>query len=132
MGEQGVQERAEKAPLWGPSVEDHRGGDVVSYPHRLGESRQKVQDPVAQGRVETQGHELNDKSGGYYGVKCGAVSITASSFAVTFSTNNCCFSPLPQQVRQKVRGNKIFPYFSAFQIRKWIRNNVYQSVDRDV
>jgi hypothetical protein len=36
MGEQGVQERAENAPLWGPSVEDQRGGDVVSYLHHLG------------------------------------------------------------------------------------------------
>ena len=36
MGEQGVQERAENAPLWGPSVEDQQGGDVVSYPHHLG------------------------------------------------------------------------------------------------
>ena len=46
--------------MWGPSVEDQWGGDVVSYPHQLGESRQKVQDPVAQGRVEIQGLELND------------------------------------------------------------------------
>jgi hypothetical protein len=28
VGEQGVQERAQNAPLWGPSVEDQRGGDV--------------------------------------------------------------------------------------------------------
>jgi hypothetical protein len=40
---------AENTPLWGPSVEDQRGGDVVSYPHHLGAARQKVQDPVAQG-----------------------------------------------------------------------------------
>jgi hypothetical protein len=59
MGEQGVQERAENAPLWGPSVEDQRGRDVVSYPLYLGAARQKVQDPVAQGGVETQGLELN-------------------------------------------------------------------------
>ena len=58
------------APLWGPSVEDQRGGDVVTYPLLLGAARQKVQDPVAQGRVETQGLELNDEFGGYYGVKC--------------------------------------------------------------
>ena len=70
MGEQGVQERAENAPLRGPSVEDQPGGDVVSYPHHLGVARQKVQDPVAQGGVETQGLELNDEFGGYYGVKC--------------------------------------------------------------
>ena len=90
MDEQGVQERAENAPLWGPSVEDQRGGDVVSYPHHLGVSRQKVrtrfvlsvcvyvqnlinrvkkkkkvQDPVTQGGVKTQGLELNDEFGGY-------------------------------------------------------------------
>jgi hypothetical protein len=41
-------------------------GDVVSYPHHLGTARQDVQDPVAQGGVETQ---LNDEFGGYYGVK---------------------------------------------------------------
>ena len=33
-------------------------------------SSQKVQDPVAQGGVETQGLELNDEFGRYYGVKC--------------------------------------------------------------
>ena len=68
MGEQGVQERAENAPLWGPSVGDQRGG--VSYPHYLGAAHQKVQDTVAQGRVETQGLKLNDKFGGYHDVKC--------------------------------------------------------------
>ena len=31
MGEQGVQEGAEHAPLWGPCVEDQRSGAVVSY-----------------------------------------------------------------------------------------------------
>jgi hypothetical protein len=40
MGEQGVQERAEKEPLWGPSVEDQQGGDVVSYLHHLGVAHQ--------------------------------------------------------------------------------------------
>ena len=69
-GEQGVQERAENAPLWGPSVEDQRGGDVISYPHHLGAARQEVQDPVAQGGGETQGLQLNDELGGYYGVEC--------------------------------------------------------------
>ena len=53
IGEQGVQERAENAPLWGPSVEDQRGGDVVSYPHHLVVARQEVQDPVAQGGVSS-------------------------------------------------------------------------------
>ena len=31
---------------------------------------QKVQDPIAQGRVETQGLKLNDKLVGNYGVEC--------------------------------------------------------------
>ena len=68
VGEQGVQERAHNAPLWGPSVEDQRGGDGVTYPHHLGPARQEVQYPVAQGGVETQGLELDDELGGYYGV----------------------------------------------------------------
>ena len=50
MGEKGVQEGAENAPLWVLSVVDQQGGDVVSYPHHLGASRQKVQE-VAQGGV---------------------------------------------------------------------------------
>ena len=33
--------RAENAPLWGPSVEDQRGGDVVTYPHHLGQPVRK-------------------------------------------------------------------------------------------
>ena len=70
MGEQGEQERAEKAPLWGPSVKDQRGGDVISYLHHLGAACQKVQEPVAQGGVETQGLKLNDEFGGYFGVEC--------------------------------------------------------------
>jgi hypothetical protein len=36
----------------------------------LGAARQEVQDPVAQGGVQTQGLELNDELGGYYGVEC--------------------------------------------------------------
>nr|AAM55226.1 CA protein [Schistosoma japonicum] len=70
VGEQGVQERAQNAPLWGPSVEDQWGGDVVTYPHHLGAAHQEVQYSVAQGGVETQGLELDDEFGGYYGVKC--------------------------------------------------------------
>ena len=64
VGEQEVQEGAENAPLWGPSVEDQWGGDVVSYLHHLGAALQKVQDPVAQGRVKPQGLKLN-QYGGY-------------------------------------------------------------------
>ena len=33
------------------------------YLHHLGAARQKVQDPVAQGGVETQGLQLNDELG---------------------------------------------------------------------
>ena len=46
------------------------GGGVVAYLHHLGAARQEVQDPVAQGGVKTQGLELNDEVGGYWGVKC--------------------------------------------------------------
>ena len=69
MGKQGVQEGAERAPLWGTCVEDQRSGGVVSYLHHLGIDRQQVQDPVAQGGVQTQGPELNDELGAYYGVE---------------------------------------------------------------
>ena len=70
VGKQGVQEGAENAPLWGPSVEDQRSGDVSSYIHHLGPARQKVQDPVSQGGVEPRGLKLIDEFGGYYGVEC--------------------------------------------------------------
>jgi hypothetical protein len=64
MDEQGVQEGAEHALLWGPHVEDqcNRG---VAYLHHLGLALQEIQDPVAQGRVQTQGTELNDDVGGH-------------------------------------------------------------------
>ena len=39
VGEQGVQERAEHTPLWDPSGERQRSGDVVSYLHHLGAAR---------------------------------------------------------------------------------------------
>ena len=65
MGEQGVQEGAEHAPLWGPCVEDQQSGGVVSYLHLLGVARQEVQEPVAQGGVQTQVPELNDELGVY-------------------------------------------------------------------
>ena len=63
MSELGEQVGAEHASLWGPSVEGQRSGDV-SYLHHLGEARQKVQDPIAQGGVETQGLQLDDELGG--------------------------------------------------------------------
>ena len=34
-----------------------------------GAAHQEVQDPVAHGGVQTQGPELNDELGGYYGVE---------------------------------------------------------------
>ena len=58
MVEQGIQEGTKHAPLWGPSVEDQRGGDVVTYPHHLGSACQEVQDPVAQGGGKTHGPSL--------------------------------------------------------------------------
>jgi hypothetical protein len=57
MGEQGVQEgtgETEHAPLWGPIVEDHRSGGVVSYFRHLGAACQ-VQDSITHGGFETQG-----------------------------------------------------------------------------
>ena len=39
---------------------------VVSCLHYLGMDRQEVQDPVAQGGIQTQGPNLNDELGGYY------------------------------------------------------------------
>ena len=68
MGEQRVQEGAEHAPVWGPSVEDQQSGGVVSYLHPLGAAHQDVQDPVAEGGVQNQDPEINDELGGYYGV----------------------------------------------------------------
>ena len=69
MGEQGVQEVAEDAPLWGPCVEDQHSGGFVTYLYHLGATGQEVHDPVAQGGAQTQGPELNDELGGYYGVE---------------------------------------------------------------
>ena len=69
MGEQGVQEGAEHSLLQGPSVEDQRRGGVVSYLHHLCATHQEVQDPVAQGGVQTQVLNLDDELGGYYGVE---------------------------------------------------------------
>jgi hypothetical protein len=40
--EQGVQEAAEHAPLWGPLVEDQCGVGVVPYLHHLGSARHEV------------------------------------------------------------------------------------------
>jgi hypothetical protein len=81
MGKLGVQKGAEHAPLRGPCVEEQRSGSVIAYLHHLGrpvwkfrtqlhgEASQEVQDPVAQGGIQTQVPELNDELGGYYGVE---------------------------------------------------------------
>ncbi|KAM9483980.1 integrin beta-like protein 1 [Salvelinus alpinus] len=49
VGEQGVQEGTEHAPLGSSSVEDQHGRCVATHPHHLGAARQEVQDPVAEG-----------------------------------------------------------------------------------
>ena len=68
MGEQGVQERTKHTPLRGHRFDSQSGGRVVAYPHRLGVARQEVQDPVAEGGVQSQGPELSNELGGDYGV----------------------------------------------------------------
>jgi hypothetical protein len=45
-------------------------GLLVVIGNHPGAALQNVQDPVAQGGVETQGLKLNDEFGGYYGIKC--------------------------------------------------------------
>jgi hypothetical protein len=62
MGEQGVQEGAEHAPLWGSCVEYLQSGGVVSYLYHL------VAVVKVQGEVQTHGPKLSDELGGYYGV----------------------------------------------------------------
>ena len=54
-----------ESPLWGPRVEDQLSGGVVSDLHHLGAARHEIQDPAAQGGVQTQGPELNNELGGY-------------------------------------------------------------------
>uniref|UniRef100_A0A8C7P1H5 Pleckstrin homology and RhoGEF domain containing G5 n=1 Tax=Oncorhynchus mykiss TaxID=8022 RepID=A0A8C7P1H5_ONCMY len=49
-------ERDEHIPLWGPCVEDQRSG--VAYLHHLGATCQEVQDPIAEGGVQTKGPSL--------------------------------------------------------------------------
>ena len=48
MGEQGVREGTKH-------VKGQCGGCVVVYPQHLGAAHQKVQDPVAEGGVQSQG-----------------------------------------------------------------------------
>ena len=56
---------------WGTSRLRISVTGVVAYLHHLGASRQEVQDPVAQGGVQTQGHELVKELGGYFDVEGG-------------------------------------------------------------
>ena len=59
MIEQGVLEGTDYAPLRGPSGEDQCGGCVVTYPYHLA-APQGVQDPVAEGGIQSQGPQLID------------------------------------------------------------------------
>ena len=68
MGELGVRGWAEYASLWGPSVEGQREEMFPTF--TIWGRPVKIQDPVAQGVVETQCLKLSDEFGGYYGVKC--------------------------------------------------------------
>jgi hypothetical protein len=54
MGEQGVQEVTKQASLRGPCVEGQCDICVVAYPHHVGADSQEVQDPVAEGGVQSQ------------------------------------------------------------------------------
>ena len=42
---------------------------MPTFFQHLGSAGQEVQDPVAHGGIQTQGSELNDELGGYYGVE---------------------------------------------------------------
>ena len=42
---------------WSHHVGDQHGGGIAAYIHHLGLARQEVQDPVAQGGVQSQGPE---------------------------------------------------------------------------
>ena len=70
VGEKGVQEGAKHTPLRGPRVEGQFGICVVVYPYHLGVAHQEVQDPVAEGGVQSQGPFLSYELGGHYGVEC--------------------------------------------------------------
>ena len=69
MGEKGVQEGTKNAHLTVSRVEGQCGGCVVAYRRHLGVASQEVQDPVAEGGVQSQGPELSDELGGHYGVE---------------------------------------------------------------
>jgi hypothetical protein len=60
VGQQGVHEGAKHTPPRSPCVESPHGGGVA-YSHHLGSAHQKVQDPVAEGGVQSQGTTLGDE-----------------------------------------------------------------------
>ena len=70
MGEEEVQQRAEDTPLGCPCVISQCGGGVVANPHSLWSACQEVQDPVAEGGVQTQGSELGVELQGNNSVDC--------------------------------------------------------------
>ena len=69
MGELLVQEGTKDTPLWDPCVKGQRGGSDVAYPNPLGSAHQEVQDPVAEGGVQTQSPKLGNELGGDNGVE---------------------------------------------------------------
>ena len=75
MSEQGVQEGTEHRPLRGPSVEDQRCKGDVNYPHDLGSARQEVQDPVAEGGIQSQGPKVGEERALDNGVELVFVSL---------------------------------------------------------
>ena len=73
MCEQGEQEGAEHTALGGACVGDHCGWGTVTDSHHLWPPRQEVEDPLAQGDVKSQVHELGEESGGDDGAECWTV-----------------------------------------------------------
>uniref|UniRef100_A0A4W5MWG4 Myotubularin related protein 14 n=1 Tax=Hucho hucho TaxID=62062 RepID=A0A4W5MWG4_9TELE len=98
MGEQGVQEGAEHAPLWCSRVEDQRSGVIVSYLHNLGAASQEVQDQVAQAIV----NELYS----YIGIplvetiekRCLELFGRDYKYSVIYNTNGEVCGHYPQQI----------------------------------
>ena len=82
MGEQGGKEGVEHAPFWGGAPELRVSKVEMLFPTftTWGAARQNVQDPIAQGGVETQGLQLNDELGGYHGVECWALDNEQHSY----------------------------------------------------
>jgi hypothetical protein len=62
--------RTEDTPLGGPCVKSHCGGAVVANLHSLWAACQEVQDPVAEGGVQTRGSELSIELRGNNSFEC--------------------------------------------------------------